>query len=98
MDLAVVALILIATAFDALRDVWTAGPRELRRGWWPRHIAKWISFYVPLVALLWVARVPIWWWPFLGAAGWAVWRFAAVKVGGVEWPSFWTRPRRRPGD
>lgn len=87
----VIAIILIATAFDALRDVWTAGPVELRKGWWPRHIAKWISFYLPLVALMALAGLPLLWWPVLAAVGWIVWRFFAVVVGGVRWPSWWGR-------
>ena len=90
-EIAVIAIVLIASCFDALRDVWTAGPKHLRKGWWPRHAAKWASFYTPLVALLAVSRLPLCWWPLLAAVSWVVWRLTATCIGGVAWESWLVR-------
>lgn len=41
------AMLMIYAATDAWRDAW------LSHGWWPRHVAKWIAFYLLPVYLLW---------------------------------------------
>lgn len=42
-----IVIIFFAVICDAWRDGW------LGKEWWPRHIAKWLAFYPPLIYILW---------------------------------------------
>ena len=107
LTLLTVAIILVATAADALRDAWMHGPNK--KGWWQRHAAKWVSFYVPLawilvlVSLPWWARPAPWWavlgltaaiWGALAAVAWVVWR-VTITLAGETWGSWLTNWRRK---
>ena len=84
VSLAAVALLLLASAADAVRDAW------IRKDWWPRHIIKWLAFYPPLLWIL-VREVPPLWWVGVIPAAWLVWRLAARYIGGVTWQTHWAR-------
>lgn len=66
-----ILIIAIATIFDAWRDAW------INAAWWPRHVVKWVAFYVPLIYLLykdgWFERKRLKYLPLLAAAMLIVW-------------------------
>lgn len=49
-----IALIIVVTACDALRDRWMfeLGARRWTRKQWRWHVVKWIAFYAPLLYVL----------------------------------------------
>tara|TARA_R100000656_G_scaffold67119_2_gene50862 strand:- start:378 stop:701 length:324 start_codon:yes stop_codon:yes gene_type:complete len=80
-----IAVILIASCFDALRDAWMRDA-----GWWKRHSVKWISFYLPLTFIM-VMFVDWTWWAGVAILSWIVWRLSLRHIGGVQWESMWIR-------
>lgn len=88
-DLLICFLILVVTGADALRDAWMSG--TTRTGWWQRHIVKWVQFYAPLVAILYLGEVP--WELCLGLipVAWVTWRWTLRHIGGVHWESWLSR-------
>ena len=89
MEYAIMALILFASAADAVRDAWMtrfrSGPKG-SRNWWLRHVAKWTAFYPPLFMLMYL-HVPWLWWIPLVPVSWLVWRVSVRYIGGVHWKS-----------
>ena len=41
-------ILFLSVTADAWRDAW------LNRGWWERHLPKWIGFYIPLLYILYL--------------------------------------------
>ena len=82
---AAVAVILVASVFDALRDAWMRDA-----GWWKRHAVKWVSFYLPLTFIM-VIHVNWWLWLPVSALSWVAWRLSLRHIGGVQWESMWIR-------
>ena len=85
MEYIAIAVILVATCFDALRDAWMRNA-----GWWKRHSVKWISFYLPLTFIMVMHVGWIWWVPLI-IASWLTWRLSLRYIGGVRWESMWIR-------
>ena len=89
MEYIVVAVILFASAADAVRDAWMSrfrsGPKGSRE-WRLRHRAKWAAYYPPLIALM-ILHVPLLWWIPLLPVSWLVWQMSARHIGGVDWKS-----------
>lgn len=82
-----VALLVIAISsfFDAVRDVWMRDA-----GWWKRHIPKWISFYTPMMYILY-ASVPFGWlWLYTVIGAWILWQLG-MRYAGAKWESMWVR-------
>ena len=89
MEYIIAALILFASAADAVRDAWMTRYRTdpyKSKGWYMRHAAKWVAFYPPLAALL-VLHVSPWYWLPLIILSWVVWRLAVRHIGRVTWES-----------
>jgi hypothetical protein len=63
------AIVFFVACSDALRDRWVS--RQV--GWWQWHIAKWLAFYPPLVALV-VLFIPIAYWAPLAGICMIAWR------------------------
>lgn len=80
------SVIIIAVIFDPLRDVFTA----YQKGWWQRHIVKWIQFYVPVLFIMFVHLDPKWW-LILPIPCWIIWQLMLHYVAKAEWESMWIR-------
>lgn len=85
MEYVAVAIIVLSSAADALRDAWMRS-----EGWWKRHAVKWVAFYTPLTFIL-VIHLPIVTWIPVAVASWIVWRLSLRHIGGKEWESMWFR-------
>ena len=85
LEIVAVVVVLVATAFDALRDSWMRS-----EGWWKRHAVKWISFYLPLTYIMVLDTHWHLWLPLV-LMSWVVWRLTLRYIGGVHWESMWTR-------
>lgn len=83
MELCSVFVILLSSAFDALRDAWMK-----TEGWWKRHIVKWISFYTPLIFIM-VTNISWIYWIPVTLSAWIVWRLSVQYIGGKKWTSMW---------
>ena len=99
----ILTLILVSTRADALRDQHFDPDRRTRwrqpiawLGTDPWHLAKWVEFYPPRIALLWFIFGSPWagWieaglWAGMALLAWTIWRW------GSPWPSFWARLFKR---
>lgn len=85
VDYIAIAVILLSSGADALRDAWMRS-----EGWWQRHLVKWVAFYAPL-AFITVVHVPAGQWIPLCIASWIVWRVSVTYIGGKTWESMWSR-------
>jgi hypothetical protein len=85
MEYIAIAVILLSSAADALRDAWMRS-----EGWWKRHAVKWVAFYSPLVFIT-VVHLRIEIWIPLCIASWIIWRLSVTHIGGKEWESMWSR-------
>ncbi len=85
LEIVAIAVILLVSVFDALRDAWMKS-----EGWWKRHIVKWVAFYSPMVFLT-VVHVRWELWIPLTILSWVAWRLSVRYIGGQNWPSHWSR-------
>lgn len=70
MQILAVVVCLLSAFFDGVRDA-----NVVRRAhWWQWHVVKWLSFYPPLILLLVLGGIELWYWIPLAAVSWVVWQ------------------------
>ena len=82
--LEIIIIILYASIMDGARD------GLINAEWWPRHIAKWLAFYPPLIYLL-VKFVNLGWvWIVIILMAGLFWQIG-MRLTGQKWESMWIR-------
>ncbi len=86
----IIAIIIIATFFDALRDGW----KEQDVGFWKWHTVKWIAFFLPLIYCVYrLIVLGISFWPMVVVVlvSWILWQFVIHVICGRNWTSVWIK-------
>ena len=70
-------IICMVSYLDGVRDANVAR----KAPWWSWHLVKWVSFYLPLVWILYLIRINVWHIPILAFVAWIFWQLGyGVKL------------------